>query len=1619
MKIRRKVLAGVIAATMTVTAGTVPSTVYAEDNSANEDERIVASLNFDDESVGDASAVTKSWADYTGNITYEEGRSGKAVRLDGYGLRLNQKNVGAEYTVSMWMKHDSVLAENQQILFLGHGDGSSENWLDIGGDTGSNQTYEIWTRNTTPSSEISGWNYLDESALQITGKWVMLTVTGDGTNFRAYINGQQIELTGNGKTDASIRNAANVLNGEEQDIYVGINYWDTAFSGLVDDVVVYGDDLSADEIQSLYEEQYTEYVAEHLSLGDLAAVSDNLTLPVSDEEGKVTITWASDNEDIIANDGTVTRPQTEEDVEVKLTATFTYGDAKVKKEYLATVKREDIESDLQEAADALSLCTVTAEDLNLSSKGEKDTAIEWSSSNPDVMTDDGKIVSRPASGEGNAVVTLTALISKNGKELTKEFKVEVLEEYYGYIYGYITGDNDRTGSLHLAYSTDGEKYTALNSNAGIHFAEIDTNDGTKDLSTGIRFTEISLFRKADGGFGMAAPQGKDQKQVYIYDSEDLLTYSGERLITTNSDIGSVSDVAVKYDASVGGYYLYWTGGGQQYANVTEDLITAGSAEKAEYSTDEVSEDAQVPEGSKNGSVIGVTKEEYKTIIDHFAMAAYESTEQPEAVTVDTAADVEEVLPDTVSVSYDDGSASAMDVTWDVDTPDFSKAGTYTVTGTLNAYENPLIEERADPQIIYDETNECYYFTASYPAYGNVNNGYDRIVLRKADTISGLSDDNTEITIWKAPSSGQMAKHVWAPELQKVDGRWYVFFAAGNSDNIWAIRPYVLVCQGDDPYDPDNWVRQDGTAEIHAATSEDSAYFKHMSLDMTYFTDEDADGTTHHYVIWADIIGQSALYMQEVDPQRPWEGTGEVIQLTTPEYGWERDSERVNEGPAILKHDGRIFCTFSASGTGPEYCIGLLYADEDSDLMDPASWTKLSYPILTSEDVPGEYGPGHNSFTVDADGNPIFVYHARSEECYQNQCEYASADPLYDPCRHARVKNVHWSRDGLPILKMSAEEELPEGAEKVTIEVTVREDSEVVRDLSDAVISGVEDTVETGSQIRPDITVTWGTASLKEGTDYTVTYGENREAGEGNVTIKAVEGGRYTGEQTVTFKILPYVIADFTFDDLEGGLKGGNAVASVAGGSLDLVEHDGGYAAQFVSGDKDYLNVTAADGSSLLTGYDEISISYDLLVPNTSGTNWVYYIAPDDSSLSWDTNGNKERYLGVLIKNGNLEAERYNNNGSRPTNPSAGITAGTWQHVDIVYAEDSTLVYVDGELKAQADTSYQLTDILGSESIFQIGKANWAPGEYGTMTLDNFRIVAGDVTEEPEEPVELRITADPEDYAGPRGEKAVFEVKAEGTGLSYQWQYCNPSSNIWRDSSMEGSDTERIIVEIASYRDGQKYRCVVTDAAGDTAVSGTAVITVAEPAAPVITGQPEDYTGIVGDTAQFTIQVCGTGLNYQWQYCNASSNIWRDSSMAGAETETIRVPITSARDGQKYRCIVTGAEGGSVTSRVVYLTVGKAEGLPEITVQPEDFTGAVGETAQFTVQASGIGLTYKWQYCNAGSNTWRGSSMPGNGTYSISVPITAARDGQKYRCIITGEDGRSIITDEAVLHCTQP
>ena len=319
------------------------------------------------------------------------------------------------------------------------------------------------------------------------------------------------------------------------------------------------------------------------------------------------------------------------------------------------------------------------------------------------------------------------------------------------------------------------------------------------------------------------------------------------------------------------------------------------------------------------------------------------------------------------------------------------------------YKNPFIEERADPFITRGEDG-TYYFTASYPALGDELHGYDRIVLRKSSTVSGLSDAS-EKTVWAAHKEGIMSRHIWAPELHFIGGKWYIFFAAATSNDKWDIKPYVLRCKGADPY-TDNWEE----LGVVGKTEGDELSFRCFSLDMTYF-----EHKGKAYLIWAQIEGDSSLFMAETSKEEPWKIITKPILLSRPEYDWEKVVYRVNEGAAVLKTEEKVYIFFSASGTGAEYCIGRLEADADAELMNPASWKKLDYPVLSTAMLEGEAGPGHNCFIEDEEGDMLLVYHARPSSHLVKECGTYCEESLYDPCRHARIRKIRLNENNEPVI----------------------------------------------------------------------------------------------------------------------------------------------------------------------------------------------------------------------------------------------------------------------------------------------------------------------------------------------------------------------------------------------------------------------------------------------------------------------------------------------------------------------------------------------------------------------------------------------------------------------------
>ena len=297
--------------------------------------------------------------------------------------------------------------------------------------------------------------------------------------------------------------------------------------------------------------------------------------------------------------------------------------------------------------------------------------------------------------------------------------------------------------------------------------------------------------------------------------------------------------------------------------------------------------------------------------------------------------------------------------------------------------NPLVAQRADPHM--GRHDGWVYLMATVPEY-------DRLELRRARSVAGLATAEAQV-VWRRHERGPMSRHIWAPELHRIDDRWFIYFSAGEAQEPWKIRLWVLENTAADPTQG-TWLERGQVKTAWETFTLDATVFEHRG---------------QRYMAWAQTDPAAGNHSTDIYLSRmasPTTLAGPQVRLTRPEYAWERVRHQVNEAPAVLVHGGRVFMTYSAAGTGAEYCLGLLWADAAADLLDPASWRKSPGPVFTSNAEQGIYGPGHNSFLVEPDGTVLNVYHARN---YRD----IAGDPLKDTGRATRVQPVRFTADGMP------------------------------------------------------------------------------------------------------------------------------------------------------------------------------------------------------------------------------------------------------------------------------------------------------------------------------------------------------------------------------------------------------------------------------------------------------------------------------------------------------------------------------------------------------------------------------------------------------------------------------
>ena len=245
----------------------------------------------------------------------------------------------------------------------------------------------------------------------------------------------------------------------------------------------------------------------------------------------------------------------------------------------------------------------------------------------------------------------------------------------------------------------------------------------------------------------------------------------------------------------------------------------------------------------------------------------------------------------------------------------------------------------------------------------------------------------------------------------------------------------------------------------------------------------------------------------------------------------------------------------------------------------------------------------------------------------------------------------------------------------------------------------------------------------------------------------------------------------------------------------------------------------------------------------------------------------------------------------------------------------------------------------------------------------------------------------------------FRVDAIGSPvLRFQWQR--------NGVDLPGQTTEfLLIVPVVVGDAAASFRAVVTNAYG-SATSDAAVLTVnTSPLPPLITGQPLPKFVQIGATATFDVVAVSQGgtLTYQWRR--------NGTPIGGATGSSYTAPAANATDnGAAFSVVVTSSNGTSTTSNGAVLSVGVATPLL-IATQPQSLSVGVGQSASFSVFATGGSTTFAYQ--------WRrnGTSIAGATAVSYTTPATTLADSGSVYSVVVSSGVESVTSGIATLTVT--
>ena len=277
--------------------------------------------------------------------------------------------------------------------------------------------------------------------------------------------------------------------------------------------------------------------------------------------------------------------------------------------------------------------------------------------------------------------------------------------------------------------------------------------------------------------------------------------------------------------------------------------------------------------------------------------------------------------------------------------------------------------------------------------------------------------------------------------------------------------------------------------------------------------------------------------------------------------------------------------------------------------------------------------------------------------------------------------------------------------------------------------------------------------------------------------------------------------------------------------------------------------------------------------------------------------------------------------------------------------------------------------------------------------------------------QITIAQQPQDDTVSVGDTAKFAVNARGSELTYQWQLSSNNGITWKNSSAKGNRTASVSFPVTSYSYKLIYRCVITDAFGNSIASDICrILKKADYTELQMISQPSDIEAAIGDTAKFAVNAIGTDLTYQWQLSSNNGITWENSAAKGNRTASVSFPVTSYSYKLIYRCVITDALGNRIESDTCRIIEKKNYTPLQITKQPENIEVKIDSTALFTINAVGSDIAYQWQLSTDQGKTWISSTAKGNKTNTLSFPVIKYTYSRMYRCVLTDSRGNTLISD---------